>query len=160
MLRKTFAHEPRCLIDDSEVLQDGPSWTICTLERLQNREPDASHLLIVGADALLGLTTWHRWHELLDYAHIAVANRPGIRLDLAAMPEALRAFWTERHTGDLAKLRQQHAGFVVSFTITPCEVSATRVRQALAQGEAVDTLITPAVENYIKQHHLYTQTAD
>lgn len=159
MAKLAFANRPRCLVDDSEVLQESPSWTIYTLERLRQAEPEASHLLILGADALLGLPTWHRWHELLDYAHLAVANRPECPLLPTEMPEPLRSFWSQRYTSDLSQLKQQPAGSLVSFTITPCTVSATQVRRAAAQGLPITGLVPEAVENYIVQHHLYQQTA-
>lgn len=159
MARLAFANCPRCTVDDSEVLQAGPSWTIRTLERLKHHEPAASHVLILGADALLGLTTWHRWQVLLDYAHIAVANRPESPLLPAQMPEPLRSFWADHYTHDLLQLKQQPAGCLVSFTIAPCSVSATQVRQAVAQGRPITGLVPETVENYIIQHHLYQQTA-
>lgn len=159
MVRLAFADEPGCFVDDAEIRQAGPSWTIQTLERLWQQEPDTAHVLILGADALLGLSSWRRWHELLNYAHIAVANRPGAGLEPTLMPEPLQTFWSASYTTDPARLRQQRAGCLVSFNIAPCEVSATRVRQQRAQGLPVSGLVPAAVENYVQQHHLYTQTA-
>jgi nicotinate-nucleotide adenylyltransferase len=157
MVRLALGEEPGCVIDDTEIRQMGPSWTIRTLERLWQAEPETAHVLILGADAWLGLSSWHRWQELLHYAHIAVANRPGADLAMEAMPAVLQSVWAAAHTTDLARLSQQRAGCLVSFTIAPCEVSATQVRQQLAQGLPVTGLVTPAVEKYLQQHHLYTQ---
>ena len=154
-----FAANSVCVVDDAEILQTGPSWTVCTLERLRQREPATSLLLIMGADALLGLTSWHRWQALLNYAHIAVANRPESELVVDAMPEPLRAFWNKHYTTDLDRLREQPAGCLVSFTIAPCTVSATQVRRTVGQGQSISGLVPEAVENYIVQHHLYQQTA-
>lgn len=159
MAQLVFAPQMACIVDDEEVMQSAPSWTIRTLERLRHSDPDASLLLIMGADALLGLPTWHRWQELLDYAHIAVANRPDSPLVSAEMSEPLHAFWAEHYTRDLTQLRQQHAGFLVSFTITPCTVSATQIRRAVEQGLPISGLVPDAVEKYINQHHLYQPTA-
>ena len=159
MAQLAFADQPRCVLDDAEIRQHGPSWTIQTLERLRCELPDNSLVLIVGADAFLGLPTWHRWAELLDFAHVAVANRPGSLLDPSTMPPDLAALWQEHYTTDVQQLRQRRSGYVVSFTIVPCPVSATRVRQAVSQGAAISDLVSPPVENYIRQHHLYQNAA-
>lgn len=145
---------PGCAVDDAEISQSGPSWTIRTLERLRTELPDSALVLIVGADAFLGLSSWHRWEELLHFAHIAVANRPGHSLDEQAMPPALATIWRQ-HQADEGGLREEVAGRVVSFTITPCPVSATAIRQALRQGRPISDQVPPAVEDYIHQHHLY-----
>lgn len=155
MAQMGFAGHGKCVIDDTEILQAGPSWTVSTLQRLRQMEPTASLLFIMGADALLGLPTWHRWQELLDYAHIAVANRPETVLVANEMSEPLRSFWAMNHTTNLERLREQPAGCLVSFTIAPCTVSATQVRRAVGQGQSISGLVPQAVENYIVQHHLY-----
>lgn len=155
MVKLAFSDQARYMLDDAEIRQSEPSWTIRTLERLREELPDDSLVLIVGADAFLGLSTWHRWTELLDFAHIAVANRPGSNLAPSAMPPALAALWQDRYTADVTMLRQSRNGRIVSFTIVPCSVSATRIRQAVSQDEPISDLVTPAVENYIRQHHLY-----
>jgi nicotinate-nucleotide adenylyltransferase len=159
MTRLAFDSEPRCFVDDTETRQIGPSWTIRTLERLWQLEPDTAHVLILGADALLGLLKWYRWSELLLYGHIAVANRPGSDLEISEMPERLRDLWTQHVTYDLAALREHRAGFMVSFKIAPCDVSATQIRQKLAQGLSVTGLVPPSVERYLLQHPIYHQTA-
>ncbi|MFZ9649162.1 MAG: nicotinate-nicotinamide nucleotide adenylyltransferase, partial [Fluviibacter sp.] len=51
MARLGFSQNSACRVDDTEILQTGPSWTINTLERVRQREPATSLLLIMGADA-------------------------------------------------------------------------------------------------------------
>ena len=155
MVRQAFAGMP-VEIDDAEIRQAGPSWTIRTLERLRGEMPDASLVLVLGADAFLGLPTWHRWEHLVRYAHLAVANRPGSDLDPAAMPDALKHLFQAHQSADMAALRDRPAGHIVSFNMTPCAVSATQIRAALRQGRPITALVSVPVEKYIQQHHLYT----
>lgn len=156
MVGLAFADLPGYVIDDAEIRQAGPSWTILTLERLRAALPEASLVLIVGADAFLGLPSWHRWQDLIRYAHLAVANRPGSNLDVAALPEPLQALLRAHSAEDASELRQSRAGRIVSFTMTPCAVSATQIRAAVRQGHPIASLVSAPVENYIRQHHLYT----
>lgn len=151
-----FADQPGCVIDDAEIRQPGPSWTILTLERLRAALPDAALVLIVGADAFLGLPTWHRWQALIQTAHLAVANRPGSSLDVAVMPEALKTLWQSHQTSDTSDLRHSPSGRMVSFTMTPCAVSATQIRAAVRSGRPISGMVSAPVEHYIRHHHLYT----
>lgn len=155
MARLAFADLERCEIDEAEIRQDGPSWTIRTLERLHAELPDTALVLIVGADAFLGLPSWHRWQDLLSLAHLAVANRPGADLKPESMPTELQILWQKLHVEDVARLHAQPAGCLVSFTMTPCPVSATQIREAVHQGQPITGLVSAPVENYIRHHHLY-----
>lgn len=155
MARLAFADQPGYVVDDTEIMQPGPSWTILTLERLRGVFPDAALVLIVGADAFLGLPSWHRWQALIGLAHLAVANRPGSDLDVATMPEALKQLWQTHHATDFSELRHSPAGRIVSFTMTPCTVSATQIRSAVRLGQSIAGLVPTPVENHIHHHHLY-----
>lgn len=77
MVRRAVAGNPAFTVDDAETRAPGPSFTVTTLERLRAALPDRPLVLLMGADAFLGLATWHRWRELLDLAHLGVATRPG-----------------------------------------------------------------------------------
>lgn len=157
MVRLAFADQPRCVVDDAEIRQVGPSWTIRTLERLRLSLPDVALVLVMGADAFLGLPTWHRWTELLSMTHIAVANRPGAHWSASALPVPLAALWEAHGIQDAGALRQHPAGAIVSFNIAPCPVSATAIRQAISQGQFTTGAVCAPVEKYIRDHHLYTQ---
>ncbi|MFV1970690.1 MAG: nicotinate-nicotinamide nucleotide adenylyltransferase, partial [Acidimicrobiia bacterium] len=63
----------RLVADDTEISRNGPSYTIDTIEQLGERQ-----VLIVGADAALGIPTWHRADELVKLVDLAVVPRPGI----------------------------------------------------------------------------------
>ena len=68
----------------------GRSYTVLTLEELRAEEPARPLALIVGADAFLGLPTWHRWREIFDLAHVVVVARPGVALEGALPPPLAR----------------------------------------------------------------------
>ena len=73
-------------MDDCELERDGPSYTVDTLAAMRQEQPDVPMGLILGMDAFLGLTSWHRWDDILSYAHIVVAHRPGWRApDIGAL---------------------------------------------------------------------------
>ncbi|HEX8988786.1 MAG TPA: nicotinate-nucleotide adenylyltransferase [Rhodocyclaceae bacterium] len=161
MVRLATAGEPRFAVDADEVASGEPSFTVPTLERLRaSLGEDRPLVLLVGADAFLGLPTWRRWRELFDLAHIAVTARPGAPLDPAAMGDELAAAYRARRGGDAAVLASRPAGAVVEFEIEPVEpadLSATMVRAALRGADPRDPadLLPSGVLDYIRRNHLY-----
>ncbi|MDD5295273.1 MAG: nicotinate-nucleotide adenylyltransferase [Rhodocyclaceae bacterium] len=159
MVRRAIAGNAAFQLDEAEVRAEAPSYTVTTLERLR-RELGAVQplVLLMGADAFLGLATWRRWQELFDLAHIAVATRPGHELDIAAMPEPLaREFRVRGGTRD--DLGSSPAGRVCSFAITPLDISATDIRETLGEGRSPRYLLPDPVLAYIQQHGLYCRSA-
>lgn len=77
MVRLATMAEPGFTVDDRELRRQGPSYSVDTLASLRGEFPGRSLCLITGMDAFLGLPGWHRWDEILDFAHIVVAHRPG-----------------------------------------------------------------------------------
>jgi len=77
MVDVAIAGQDGFVSDDRELRRDGLSYSIDTLISLREEFPERSLGLIVGMDAFLGLPQWYRWDEILDFAHIVVAHRPG-----------------------------------------------------------------------------------
>jgi nicotinate-nucleotide adenylyltransferase len=100
-------------------------------------------VLLVGADAFAGLTSWHRWRELFEQAHIGVLTRPGH--DAAALQTELRTKIASRRCADAASLRESACGRVLSIAVTPLEISASQVRALLAAGREPRWLIPDAL---------------
>lgn len=121
-----------------------PNYTIDTLSRLGNdlAADDASEntvFCIVGADAFLDIRRWRQPELLLELAEWIVVSRPGFSFsDLS--PLALTPFQRAR-----VHLLQGIAE----------DVSATKLREALHNGQNVDADLAPGVGDYIRAHHLY-----
>jgi nicotinate-nucleotide adenylyltransferase len=144
ILRAALAGQDRLTLDDRELRRDGPSWTIDTLIELREEIGDDRPLvLLLGADAFLGLPSWHRWGELFDYAHIGVLTRPGH--DIAVLPTELRIKVASRRCADALALGQTAAGRVLQIPVTPLEISATYIREVIAAGGAPRYLMPDAV---------------
>ncbi|TVO67953.1 nicotinate-nucleotide adenylyltransferase [Denitromonas ohlonensis] len=161
MARLAVAGNPLLTVDDSEVRSDGPSYTVLTLERLRAQVgPDRALVLILGADAFEGLPSWHRWNELFDLAHIAVANRPGYaphgRRWPAVLSTALEAACQGRRLNHPDQLSAAPAGGLLPFDMTPLAISATHIRELLAQGHSARYLLPAPVLDYIAAHSLYS----
>lgn len=153
MVRAATAGQPEFVVDDREMRRAGPSYTIDTLISLRKEHPDASLGLIVGMDAFLGLTSWHRWDELLDLAHIVVAHRPGWRApDIGALGDII-----DRHgTHHVDDLHDNTHGQIHIHAVTQLEISSTEIRDIVAAGRDPRFLMPDVVRDIIIDNHCYT----
>ena len=155
MLEAAIQNAPELLIDDQEIRRDGPSYTVDTLEALQLRFPGNSLCLILGTDAFAGLDRWHRWVEIMQVAHIAVARRPGTSLpDSGELADLVAA----RAADSPACLRQERAGRILVRNIPSLDISATRIRALVSRGESVRYLVPDAVHEMITNDRLYADS--
>jgi nicotinate-nucleotide adenylyltransferase len=159
MVRLAIAGNPLFEADDREIRRQGISYTFDTLTELRADFEDRALCLLMGADAFAALTTWHRWPELFELAHVVIAHRPGHPLDemQASLPAPLRKAYLERLVPDSGVLRVARAGSILTREITALDVSATRVRQMLAQGRSARYLVPESVLEYIARNHLYKE---
>jgi nicotinate-nucleotide adenylyltransferase len=158
MTRLAAADNPLFTVDDREIRKGTPCYTVETLAELRAEAgPRRPLALLVGADAFLGLTSWHRWQELFAFAHVAVAQRPGFAMEswATAMPLELREEWASRLTDDTADIRGQPAGRIIVRETTRLDISATRIRLMIAAGKSPRYLLPDAVLDYIRSNHLY-----
>ena len=156
MVRLATAGYPDYSVDTAEIASTEPSYTVPTLERLRAIHGARRPLvLLMGADAFLGLASWHRWLELFDLAHLAVVSRPSFDLAAEHMPAALAAEFGRRHRTDRQSLAMTSAGSLFTFTMDAGTLSSTAVRAALAAGEDAAELLPAPVVDYISAHRLY-----
>ena len=156
MVRLAIAGHPAFHLDDAEAVSADSSYTVPTLMRLRTELGSERPLvLLLGADAFLGLETWHRWRELFLLAHVAVAKRPGNTLDVARMTEALATEFTTRCGHSTVALSENPAGRILPFSITALDISATQLRSHFAAGRSARYLLPEPVLDYIFYHQLY-----
>lgn len=153
MVRLAIADNPLFTLDERETRRAGPSYTCDTLAEIR-AEVGATRplVLILGADAFLGFTTWRNWRDVLRLAHIAAAHRPGTAL--GAMPAELAAEFTARR-GDARALHGAPGGAIVEVAITALDISATQVRELVRGKHSTRYLVMPGVQTYIEDKNLF-----
>jgi nicotinate-nucleotide adenylyltransferase len=143
MTRLAFANlQGTVVVDSREVLRDGPTYTLDTLHELQQEQPGAQMVLIMGADQASALPTWHGWQDILGIAIVSVAYR------------ALSTGDTARFDPKMLPGLPAGARFE-ALELPPMDTSATEIRRRAALGVDISSLVPPPVARYIDQHHLY-----
>jgi nicotinate-nucleotide adenylyltransferase len=146
MARLAFEHLHQVVVDEREVRRSGPSYTVDTLRALQTEFPQAQIYLLLGDDQRRSLPSWHQIGEIARIAIICAAGRDmAVRawhddLDLPAPP---------------AKLSDTMQARILTLDMPLMLLSATNIRSLAAQEQALTGLVTPAIERYIHDHHLY-----
>ena len=145
--------EPRLVCDARELGRAGKSYTIDSLIELRSELGARRSLcMVIGCDALLGIQSWHRWEELLDWAHVIVLTRPGWALP----EEGVVAQWLAQHQlADASALTERPCGGILVTQLRPLAISSTEIRALLAAGRSVRYLMPQSVLEYIEAHKLY-----
>lgn len=125
---------------DIELRRQGPSYTVDTVRELRAAHPGTAFTFILGADQLRNLPTWNGWEDIVAQVDLAVARRPGH--PEAAPPQLLAALAAGHHR--LHRLAMEEV-----------DLSATEVRERIAQGRPLTGLVPDSVARYIARHHLY-----
>jgi nicotinate-nucleotide adenylyltransferase len=136
MVRAAAAEDPRFQVSEVELERPGPSYTVDTLRDLRARWPGAEIYLILGADQLRVFASWRGPEEILRLATLALMDREGE--DASGLAPGLPGM--ER---------------AVHVPVTRVDVSATRVREAVAAGEDVSAMVPAGVWAVIDGEGLY-----
>jgi nicotinate-nucleotide adenylyltransferase len=134
MTRLAVAGHNAFEVEDFEVVREGPSYTVETLEILREHLGSSTELfLVLGEDALADVPNWHKPERLVELATLAVANRRGV-----TMPEL-----------------PFDRGRVVTIVIPGIDISSTELRERASRGLSLRYQVPDAVRDYIQANNLY-----
>ncbi len=143
MLEAAVEGDPRFEVSTCEIERDGPSYSVDTVRHFRGLHPGARLCLVIGADTLVDLRSWHEIGRLLEACDVVTVSRPGLDLARLRAPDlGLPPPWGER------LLAQAATGHDVG-------ISSSEVRMRLAEGLSIRYLVPPPVEMYIGEHGLY-----
>jgi len=141
MVELAIESNPRFALSRIDVDRAGPSYSVASLDQLrQELGPEAQLWFVMGADSLADILTWREPARLLQLARVAVVNRPGAP-DPA--PERLEV--------ELPGARAR----IDVVEIPDLAISATDLRQRVAEGRPIKYQLPEAVERYIAARGLY-----
>ena len=110
-----------------------PSYTVDTLNALQEKFPNDEFCLIIGGDNWEVFGKWRNSKEILAKYHVFVYPRLGYKVDI---PNELK----DR---------------VTLIDAPVIELSSTQIRERLAKGQSVRYYVPDKVLDYIERKHLY-----
>ena len=141
MLREAISGETGLSVSDWEIKQGGVSYTYLTLRAMKLEYPETKIYFITGTDTFLKINLWKNADELLLENNFIIGHRPGYREQelFQRVEEIKRIYRTEATVIDNIRL----------------DISATKIRKLVAEGETITNLVPPGVERYIKTHGLY-----
>jgi len=135
MLRLALAGEAAFQIDEREEARAGPGYTVDTLEELRLEMPEATLVLVVGADCLADLPQWRKPERIAELAEILVMGRGTAGNTARGLPSGLRFTWIQE--------------------APEIGIASNDLRQRAREGRSLRYLVPRAVECYIEQHGLY-----
>jgi nicotinate-nucleotide adenylyltransferase len=138
LCRRAVEGEERMEVSLVDAEVPGPSFTVDTLRRLNERCPGDDLIFLVGGDMALSLPGWREPETILELAELGVAEREGVR----------RADISER----LAGLGADRLRF---FDMPRLDVSSSLIRRYVAAGRPIRHLVPEGVAAYIDQAGLY-----
>jgi len=142
MVRRAIADNPDFKLCTLEVDRSGPSYTVDTLEALQEQLSETSLFFILGRDTLAELPLWKDPRKVIQLCRLVVPPRLGSR-DLRHLEKAI--------PGLLAR--------VVQLDMPVIGISSSGIRQRLGKGMSVRYLVPPGVEAYITEQTIYSLSA-
>lgn len=153
LLELAIAGERQLCVDDRELVRGGASYTADTLRQLRAEiGPDRPLVMVVGTDAFAGLDRWDSWQQIPELAHIVVVRRPGPQLDPEGRPARLLA---ARRVSDPQALHQCPGGRILELDPPLLDISATGIRERIADGRSPRYLIPDGVWAEIRRQRLY-----
>lgn len=142
LLQKAIADLPGLVADEREIIRKGPSYMVDTLEDLKQQFADKALCLIIGMDAFNGFCSWHRWQDILLLAHLVVMQRAGI--DKQTNHQLDECIVTR-----VDSLSGQASGQVLIQAVCQLEISSTRIRQMVSQGEDIHFLVPEVIRTEV-----------
>ena len=139
MVRRAIADNPDFKLSTLEVDRSGPSYTVDTLQALQDQLSQPSLFFILGRDTLAELPLWKDPRKVIQLCRLVVPPRLGSR-DLRHLEKAIPRL--------LAR--------VVQLDMPVIGTSSSGIRQRLAEGMSVRYLVPPGVEAYITEQRIYS----
>jgi nicotinate-nucleotide adenylyltransferase len=137
MLELAIGDDPRFQACTTDLDRPGPTYTIDLLDDLRSRFPDDELLLIIGADVVPKLPTWHRIDEILERVGLLVCARPEYRIDLSGLPTAR----------------------ITILDLPTLPISSSSIRAMVANGVDASELVPEGVWEYINDNDLYRTDA-
>lgn len=131
IIRQEIENNNKLDVSDIEFNMPKPSYTIDTLVRLKEKNPENKYVVIMGADNLKNLHKWKNYKQILEDYLIYVYPRTGIEID------------------------NFHKNIHILKEVPQMEISAAFIRKSIRDKRDVSYLIPEKAWKYIDEMNFY-----
>lgn len=75
IIKKSIADNNKFILDDFEIKNNTPSYTINTINYIKEQYPNSNLYLLIGTDQLKNFHNWHKYEEILKMTTLIIARR-------------------------------------------------------------------------------------
>lgn len=150
--------EPSVIVSTIELETPDRPYTYETVERLKEMfEPGLKLFFVMGADSFEEINTWREPTRLISSTNLIVVTRPGHKMSVSHLDQSFRETivdlrFRESDRPTVEELEGQHiylTGYVNN------ELSSTEIRRRVRDGQSIDAMVSPQVDEYISKYQLY-----
>ena len=131
IIRSEIEDNLKLSVSDIEFKMPQPSYTIDTLVRLKEKNPENEYALIMGADNLQNFHKWKNYEQILQDYFIYVYPRPGY------------------------EIKGSHKNIRILEGVPQMEISASFIRESIKQGKDVSYLMPEKAWKYTDEMNFY-----
>jgi len=131
-------------LSDYELKKPKPSYTLETVRQFKIDSGSETEIYwLMGADSIDDLTYWYKISELIDECNLSTMYRAGFE------PPDFSKF---QHVWGYERIEKLQRNVIQTSLIN---ISSTEIRNKLAVGDDITSMLHPPVADYIHKHGLY-----
>lgn len=132
-------------ISNLELNRTGYTYTLDTINVLEQTHPENRYTMIIGADSLMQLDQWHHYDELLRLCPFIVINRPG--------------YPSSQLLKQIQLFEEKHHAQIEIIEMPDSSISSSEIRKRDAQHLSITHLVPKGVADYMVLFQLYQENS-
>jgi|SRR5690625_1331028 len=129
MVERAIENHSSFKLNNIEINRSGKSYTIDTILKLKQKNPNHKYYFIIGGDMVEYLPYWRQIDKLIHHLAFVGVKREGYSLE-SPYP-------------------------ITKVDVPLIDISSTMVRNRLIDGKSIKYLVPESVYSYIKEYRLY-----
>lgn len=125
------------LLSDIEISGEEYSYTVKTLQKLNDEYPEDEFFFIVGSDSVMSFHEWREYRKIFDLCTLVCYRRANFDEEKVQLEEELCS----------------QIIFVDSVIL---DISSTLIRERVREGRSIRYIVPDEIVKYIEKNNLYT----
>ena len=138
MIQRSIKNNPKFIVSDYEINNDGVSYSYNTVKYFKDTYQDEKIYFIIGTDRAKDLKKWYNIEELSKLVTFIFVARDGEKLE------------------DIVEKDDFYKGIDYEIMISPIiEISSSLIRNRIKQSKKIEYMVTDECKSYIEELSLY-----